>query len=77
MVINWGDGSEPALNAGIGLVVLIDVVKRQTDELAVDNSLGVVEGVTVGFDRTDKVGSTLLDAVVEFAHSANEGVTVR
>ena len=71
------DGVYPGLDAGVGLVILVDVVEGQTNELAVNHSLGVVESVAVSLNGTDEFGSTVLDAVVEFAYSAYEGVAVR
>ena len=72
-----GDGGDPGLDAGVGLVILIDVIKGQADKLAVNYSLGIIKGVTVGLYATDELGTAILDTVVEFAHAAYESIAIR
>ena len=78
MVLQAGrDGCHPGVDAGISLVVLVDVVEGKADELTIDNGFRAVEGVAVGIYAADECGTAVLDAVVEFTHTANEGVAVR
>ena len=45
----------------VGLVILIHVVERQTDELTINNGLRVIEGIAVGIYGSHETGSAGLE----------------
>jgi hypothetical protein len=51
----------PCVDTPIRLVILIDIIQRKTDELAINDSIRVTEVITVGRDRTDEFRSAVLD----------------
>ena len=60
----WRNLSNPRINAGIRLVILVHIVEGQTYELAIHNCLRVIERVTVGADSTHEVCTALLNTII-------------
>ena len=70
------DGCNPSLDAGVGLVVLVDVVEGQADKLAVNHGLGIIEGVVVGFYAANELSAAILNTIIQFAYAAYEGIAI-
>ena len=72
----WSNCSEPGVNTRVCQALLIDFIKRKSYELTVYYSIGGIERVSIGIDRTYEIGAAVLDIVVEFTYSAYKCVTV-
>ena len=71
------NGLKPCINAFLGLIVLVDIVKSKTYEFSIYNCIAVIESITLCRYSFENMGTTLFGSIIKFLHSATEGIRIR